>query len=184
MRNEEKPKSLSDLAGQFRYQIPGTEQTLSSIAEETMYSPLTGIWAGPVRFWELAAPDSVRFSPDTVRLMSLNPLRDKSPPSEGWWDSVRGRKCLQRQDLMFKRIWLRSNGICEDGGDWGGLEEERWEELVRSEVLVSEVLVLGLRSGELGSGEASVPVSGSESRQMLSASVCALSSKILKQQKT
>lgn len=85
---------------------------------------------------------------------------------------------------MFKRIWLRSNGICEDGGDWGGLEEGRWEELVRSEVLVSEVLVLGLRSGELGSGEASVTVSGSESRQMLSASVCALSSKILKQQKT
>lgn len=83
---------------------------------------------------------------------------------------------------MFKRIWLRSKGVCEDG-DRGDKEEERWEELVGSEVLVSEVLVLGLRSGELGSGEASGLGSGSESRlwRMLSTSACALSSKILKQ---
>ncbi len=156
------------------------------MAEDTTDSPLTGVGGGPGRFWELAPPDRVRVSPDTVRLKSLNPLRDKSPPPKGWWDSVRGLKCLQRQDLMFKRIWLRSIGVGDDD-DRGDEEEGRWEELVGSEVLVSEVLVLELRSGELGSGEASGEESGlgsgSESRlwQMLSRSACALSNKILKQ---
>lgn len=64
---------------------------------------------------------------------------------------------------MFKRIWLRSIGVCEDG-DRADEEEGRWEELVGSEVLVSEVLALELRSGELGSGEARGSGSGSESR--------------------
>lgn len=130
------------------------KKTHSSVPEKTRHSPLTGGGAGPVRFWELAPPDRVRVSPDTVRLKSLNPLRDKSPPPKGCWDSVRGLKCLQRQDLMFKRIWLRSKGVCDDG-EWGDKEEGRWEELVGSEVLVSEVLVLGLRSGEPGSGPGS-----------------------------
>lgn len=133
-----------------------------------------------MRFWALAPPDRVRFSPDTVQLKSLNPLRDKSPP-KGWWDSVRGLKCLQRHDLMFKRIWLRSFGFNDDRGDEDG---GRWKELAGSEVLVSEVLALEMWSGELGSGEASGSGSGSESRlwQMLSTSVCALSNKILKHQ--
>ena len=152
--------------------------------EETTDSPLTGVGAEPVRFWELDPPDKVLVSPDTVRLQSLNPLRDKSPPPKGWWDSVRGLKCLQRLDLMFKRIWLRSIGVDDDdNGDVRGDEEVgRWEELAGSEVLVSEVLALELRSGELGSGEVSGSGSGSESRlwQMLSRSVCALSNKTLK----
>lgn len=158
-------------------------KTHCSMTNETTDSPLTGVGAGPVRFWELAPPDKVRVSPDIVRLKSLNPLRDKSPPPKGWWDSVRGLKCLQRQDLMFKRIWLRSKGVCEDG-DRGDKEEGRLEELIGYEVLVSEVLALGLRSGELGSGEESGWGSGSESRlwQMPSTSECALSSKILKQE--
>lgn len=80
---------------------------------------------------------------------------------------------------MFKRIWLRSKGVFEDGAM--GNNEGRREELVGSEVSVSEVLALGLRSGELASGGASGWGSGSESRlwQMLSAS--ALSNKTLKQ---
>lgn len=80
---------------------------------------------------------------------------------------------------MFNRIWLRSNGVFEDDNDDGGEREGGWEEPVRSEVLVSEVLVPGWRSGELGSGETSGPGSGSESGQTVSAK-CALSSKILK----
>lgn len=67
---------------------------------------------------------------------------------------------------MFKRIWLRSIGVGDDDGDaeGGGDAAGRWEELVGAEVLVSEVLALQLRSGELGSGEASGSGSGSESR--------------------
>lgn len=66
---------------------------------------------------------------------------------------------------------MRKDGDDDDGGE----REGRWEEPVRSEVLVCEVLVPEWRSGGLlasGSG------SGSESGQMGSA-VCALSSNIL-----
>lgn len=132
--------------------------------------------ADPVRPSKPAAPCSVPLSPDVVRLRSLNPLRVKSAALE-WRGSVRGRKCLQRQDLMFKRIWLRSDGVRKDDDD-GGEREGRWEEPVRSEVLVCEVLVLEWRSGGLlasGSG------SGSESGHMGSA-VCALSSNILQRE--
>lgn len=149
-------------------------------AEAAVNSPLTGVMAAdPARPSEPAAPGSVPLSPDAAaaRLRSLKPLRVKSAALE-WRGSVRGRKCLQRQDLMFKRIWLRSDGVREDDDDdggGGGEREGRWEEPVRSEVLVCEVLVPEWRSGGLlasGSG------SGSESRQMGSA-VCALSSSIL-----
>lgn len=126
-------------------------------------SPLTGVTAAdPARPSKLTAPGSVPFRPDAVRLKSLNPLRVKSAVLEEWWGGVRGRKCLQRQDLMFKRIWLRPDDDNDDGDD----RERRWEEPVRSEVLVCEVLVPEWRSGGLpasGSG------SGSESRQMGSA---------------
>lgn len=154
-----------------------------AVWQKTTDSPLTGARVGPGRFWELAAPDWVRVSPDTVRLKSLNPLRDKSPPHKGWWDRVRGRKCLQRQDVMFKRIWLRS--MCADDDDRGDEEGGRSEELAGSEVLVSEVLALELRSGELGSDAVSGWGFRLESRlwQMLSSkSVCALSNKTLKHQ--
>lgn len=63
---------------------------------------------------------------------------------------------------MFKRIWLRSTGVCDEDKD--GEEDGRWGKLARSEVLVSEVLALELRSGELGSGEASESGLGLESR--------------------
>lgn len=49
---------------------------------------------------------------------------------------------------MFKRIWLKSKGVFEDGGEW-------WEHLDGSEVLISEVLVLGPWSTALGIGEES-----------------------------
>lgn len=115
--------------------------------EEQTDSPLTGVVAGPVRFWAPEPPDRVRVNPDTVRPKSLNPLREISAPPAGCWDSVRGLKCLQRHALMFKRIRLRSTGVSDEGRGPAG-----------SEVLVSEVLVLELRSGEVsGSG------SGSES---------------------
>lgn len=61
---------------------------------------------------------------------------------------------------MFKRIWLRSKGAFEDGDR--GDKDEWWEHVVGSEVLVSEVLVLGPWSRELGSGEASGAGSMSE----------------------
>lgn len=133
-------------------------------------SPLTGVMAA-----DPARPSSVPLSPEAARLKSLNPLRVKSAALE-WRGSVRGRKCLQRQDLMFKRIWLRSDGVREDDDDDGGGKwEGRWEEPVRSEVLVCEVLVPEWRSGGL---LASSSGSGSESGQMGSA-VCALSSNTL-----
>lgn len=147
---------------------------------KTADSPWTGVGAGPVRFKMFVPPDKVRVSPDIVRLKSLNPLRDRPPSPNGWWDIVRGLKCLHRQDLMFKRIWLRSKGVFEDG-DRVDNKDEWWEHVVGSEVLVSEVLVLGPWSRELGSGEASGADSMSEFRpwQVLSTSACALSSKIL-----
>lgn len=40
-------------------------------------SPWTGVGAGPVRVDVFVPPDEVWCSPDTVRLKSLNPLRDK-----------------------------------------------------------------------------------------------------------
>lgn len=64
---------------------------------------------------------------------------------------------------MFKRIWLRSKGVFEDG-DRGDNKDEWWEHVVGSEVLVSEVLVLGPWSRKLGSGEASGADSMSEFR--------------------
>lgn len=134
-------------------------------AEADVNSPLIGVMAAdPARPRELAAPGSVPFSPDAARLKSLKPLRVRSAALEQWRGGVRGRKCLQRQDLMFKRIWLRSDGVRQDDG--GEDREGRWEEPVRSEVLVCEVLVPGWRSGGLpasGSG------SGSESGQTGSA---------------
>lgn len=137
-------------------------------AKATVDLPLTGVMAAdPARPSELAAPGSVPFSPDAVRLKSLNPLRVKSAVLEVWRGGVRGLKCLQRQDLMFKRIWLRSDGVRQDEDDDDGDDREgRWEEPVRSEVLVCEVLVPEWRSGGLlasGSG------SGSESGQTGSA---------------
>lgn len=132
--------------------------------------------AGPVRFWELVPADRIRVSPNIVRLKSLNPLRDKSPSPKGWWDSVRGLKCLQRHDLMFKKIWLRSTGVEDDRGDE---DEEKLAALVESEVLFSEVLALW--SEELRSGETCSSSSGSESRLWVrSSAMCALSNKILK----
>lgn len=163
--NKEIKPTVPLCSDQYKYlavKFSMQKKTLNG-TEETSDLPLTGVGAEPVRFWELDPPDKVRDSPDTVRLQSLNPLRDKSPPPKGLWDSVRGLKCLQRQDLMFKRIWLRSIGVGDDD-DRGDEEVGRWEELFGSEVLVSEVLVLELRSGELGSGEASGSGSGSESR--------------------
>lgn len=141
--------------------------------EAAVNSPLTGVMAAdPARPSEPAAPCSVPLNPDATRLISLNPLRVQSAALE-WRGSVRGRKCLQRQDLMFKRIWLRSDGVREDDDD-GGEGEGRWEEPVRSEVLVCEVLVPEWRSGGLlASG------SGSESESGQVGSVCALSSNIL-----
>lgn len=144
-----------------------------------MNSPFTGgIGSGPARPSEPAAPASVPFSPDAARLKSLNPLRVTSAALEGWRGSVRGRKCLQRQHLMFTRIWLRFDGVRkDDGDDVGGEQGGRWEEPVRSEVLVCEVLVPEWRSGGLAGG----PGSGSESGQTGSAA-CALSSNILRQE--
>lgn len=81
---------------------------------------------------------------------------------------------------MFTRIWLRSDGVREDDGDDAGGEwQGRWEEPVRSEVLVCEVLVPERRSG----GPASGPGSGSESEPgQTGSAVCALSSNILQQE--
>lgn len=83
---------------------------------------------------------------------------------------------------MFKRIWLRSTGGFENGAR--GNKDEWWEHVVGSEVLVSEVLVFGPWSRELGSSEAREADSMSEfrAREMLSTSACALSSRILKEQ--
>lgn len=64
---------------------------------------------------------------------------------------------------MFKRIWLRSKGVFEDG-DRVDNKDKWWEHVVGSEVLVSEVLVFGSWSIELGSGEASGADSMSEFR--------------------
>lgn len=51
-----------------------------------------------------------------------------------------------------------------EDGDWGVKEVGWWGELVGFEVLISEVLVLGLRSREHGSGEVSGSGSMSESK--------------------
>lgn len=63
---------------------------------------------------------------------------------------------------MFKRIWLKSKGVFE-GGDRGD-KGEWFEHVVGSEVLVSEVLVLGPWSTALGIGEDSGAGARSEFR--------------------
>lgn len=57
-----------------------------------------------------------------VRLKPLTPQWAELPLVSDWLFSVRGLKCLQRQDLMFCRICLRSGEeveVCNDE-----LEEE------------------------------------------------------------
>lgn len=115
-----------------------------------------------MRFCGKDPPDRFRVSPDMARLKSPNPLRDETPVPKACWDSVRGRKCLQRHDFMFKRIRLRSTVTVDDKDDEEEEEGSGREEPVGSEVLVSEVLEL--RSGELGSGEESESSCGSESK--------------------
>ena len=97
-----------------------------------------------------------------------------NPAPEGSWGSVRGLKCLQRQDFTFNRTRARSTAteevqeeeeeaeVVEEGGGAGRRREE-------PEVMLSEVLVLESRSGELSAGggageEAGCSGSGSESR--------------------